>query len=186
MVLYKDMDLNSLLLRVREQDGEAFSELLARYNPLLSKIVGKFSTPLLTRDELLSEAAVTLHRAAMSYDVSRSDEVTFGLYAEICVYRRMCDLCNKTSREPVKVDRDVDTFSTDFNIEQMLLGRERIEEYRRRARRVLSEYEYQVFLLYMKGEATAEIARVLGRDTKSVENAKSRMLKSLREEFTSS
>ena len=185
MILYKDMDLTSLLLRVREQDDEAFSELIVRYRPLLVKVVGKFSNPNVTRDELFSEAAVALHRAAMSYDFDKSAYITFGLYTEICAHRRLCDLCEKSSRDSLKVDRDVDTFSIDSNIEQRLVGKERIEEYMRRARRVLSEYEYQVFLLYIKGETTAEISEALNRDIKSVENAKSRMLKNLREEFSS-
>jgi DNA-directed RNA polymerase specialized sigma24 family protein len=51
-----------------------------------------------------------------------------------------------------------------------------------RARGVLSEYEYEVFMLYIEGYSTAEISEKLGRDFKSVENAKSRMLKHLREE----
>jgi DNA-binding CsgD family transcriptional regulator len=46
---------------------------------------------------------------------------------------------------------------------------------------VLSDYEYSVLMLYVNGDTTVEIARKLSKDEKSVENAKTRMFRRLRE-----
>jgi len=178
-----DSQLIALILSARENDDAAFSMLVERYTPMMNKVIAGFSDSRIRYDEIFSEACYALHRAAMSYDISRSSDITFGLYARICVYRRVCDLFEKLSHDvAIADDVDVESISADSNIEQRLVGRERMNEYLKKARGLLSEYEWSVFLLYINGDSTAEIARKLSRDPKSVENAKSRMLKHLRNE----
>lgn len=178
-----DAVLFSLICSAKENDDAAFSALVERYAPMMNKVILSFSDSRFRYDEAFSEACYALHRAALSYDISRSDDVTFGLYAKICIYRRLCDFVEKLGREVgVAADVDVESLSADSNIEQRLVGRERMAEYLKKARGLLSEYEYRVFLLYINGESTAEIADKLGKDIKSVENAKSRMLRHLRAE----
>ena len=179
---FTSIDPNSLIEMVRAGDDAAFSRLVSLYTPMMNKVISGFVNPPFRYDEAFSEACVALHRAAMSYDLSRSSDVTFGLYARICVYRRVCDLLEKCTRHTPIVDMDVELISAESNIEQRLVGRERMSMFVERARGVLSEYEYSVFTLYIEGYSTAEMAEKLGRDQKSVENAKSRMLKHLREE----
>ena len=178
---YIDTPSDEMILAARERDDAAFSALVTRYTPMINKVISGFSDPRFRYDEAFSEACVALHRAVMSYDVSKSPSITFGLYARICVYRRICDLFRKVSRESLAVDVDVESIGAGSNIEQRLVGRERISEYLEKAHSILSEYEYSVFILYIDGYSTAEISKKLSKDTKSVENAKLRMFKRLRE-----
>ena len=182
MNLSADSRVISLINLVRQGSDEAFSELVALYQPMMKKQICGFVNSYIRYDEAFSEACVALHRAAKSYDVTRSDGITFGLYARICIYRRLCDLSEKCARDASLVDLDVELISTDGGIEQRIVGRERMALYLEKARGVLSEYEYSVFILYIDGYSISEIAKKLGRDTKSVENAKSRMIRRLREE----
>lgn len=177
---YSSMSVLDLIVSARERDDAAFSELISRYTPMINKVIGGFSDSAFRYDEAFSEACVAFHRAVLSYDLSRSSDVTFGLYARICIYRRLCDFSVKNAKEATVVDLDVDLIGAGGNIEQRLVGRERMAEYLSKARGVLSEYEYQVFILYIDGYSTEEIAKNLSKDVKSVENAKSRMLKRLR------
>ena len=176
-----NMELNSILESVRRSDDEAFSRLVSLYTPMMNKAVFGVVNSRMRYDEAFSEACVALHRAAMSYDVSRSPDITFGLYARICVCRRVCDLAEKYMRCPPIADVDVDRISAESNIEQRIVGRERMSMLVEKAREVLSEYEYEVFVLYIDGYSSAEIAEKLCRSRKSVDNAKSRMLKHLRD-----
>ncbi len=182
MTQYKDSEIEKLIQLSRERDDDAFSEILTRYMPMMNKVVCGFVTSTLNYDEAYSEACVALHRAVMSYDITRADKITFGLYARICVYRRLLTLTSGLKDRSVRVDVDVDLLSTGANIEQNLVLRERMNEYLYKARSLLSEYEYDVFLLYLDGASTDEIGAKLGKNRKSVENAKARMLKSLRRE----
>ena len=180
MDFYSGMSISELIVAARMHDDSAFSELLSRYTPMINKVIGGFSASVFRYDEAFSEACFAFHRAVLSYDLSRSSDVTFGLYARICIYRRLCDLSAKNGKEETIVDLDVDLISGDNNnIEQRLVGRERMSEYLSKARGILSEYEYEVFILYIDGYSTEEISEKLGKDIKSVENAKSRMFRRL-------
>ncbi len=180
MSSYQDFKIEKLIALARERDDSAFSEILSRYMPMMNKVVCGFVTHTVTYDEAYAEACVALHRAVMSYDFERSDKITFGLYARICVYRRLVTLASGAKEDALRVDMDVDMLSNGVSIEQSLVGRERMNEYLDKARKLLSEYEYSVFLLYLDGATTDEIAGKLGKNRKSVENAKTRMLRNLR------
>ena len=179
MEFLNQIELSTLILKVREQDDAAFAELVKRYTPMMNKVVSGFSSHRIRADEAFSEACVTLHRAAMSYDLSRT-EVTFGLYARICIYRRLCDLFGKEKGDDLITDLDVDDLAVQSGIESGLVVKERMQESLAVARTVLSEYEYQVFLLYLQGYTTASISEELSKTPKSVDNAKARMIKRLR------
>ncbi len=181
MDFYENIDISQLLNKVRLQDDAAFSELVRRYTPMLNKLVRSFSGFGVSFDEYFSEACVALHRAALSYDIAQSEHITFGLYARICVYRRISDMVRKDASVAPIVDIDVDRLSAGTSVEEKLLFREKMAEYLDTARQLLSEYEHQVFLLYIEGYSTLDMAKKLSRSVKSIENAKSRMLKNLRE-----
>ena len=177
---FKNTEITELIYAVRERNDAAFAELVERYSPMMSKVISGFLSPQLLRDEALSEACVALHRAALSYDVDNRS-VTFGLYAQICVYRRVCDAAARAAKEPMILDVDLDRcVCSSGGIESSIEGRERMQLYLKAARSILSDYEYRVFLCYINGDSTDEIARLLGKDRKSIENAKTRMLRHLR------
>ncbi len=180
MSSYKEFDTVQLVTMVSEHDDVAFDELVVRYTPMIKKVISGFSSSEIGYGEAFSEACYALHRAALSYDVKRSEDITFGLYSRICIFRRMTDLFEKSSKQAPTVDVDVELISAEGGVEERILERERMSEYMNRARGVLSEYEYSVFLLYVDGYSSAEIAKRLGKNAKSIENAKMRMLKRLR------
>ena len=175
-----DFDPTDLLISVQDRDDAAFAELVRRYTPLINKVISGFRSNDLRADEAFAEACVALHKAAMSYDVSRR-EVTFGLYARICVYRRLCDFVGKNKQDESLLSLDADTLAVPSSVESRLVGRETMQEALAFARSVLSDYEYQVLLYYMQGYTTSAISELLSKSAKSVDNAKARMLKHLRE-----
>ena len=181
MKSYVDLEINELLGMVRAADNGAFSELISRYTPMLSKVALSFVNQFVLYEEAFSEACVAMHRAAISYDLDRSGEITFGLYARICVQRRLCDLVSKEMHGVELVDTDVERLCTKATVEERLIGRERMKQYLETAHTLLSEYEYSIFLSYINGESTASISKKLSKTPKSVENAKTRMLKKLRD-----
>ncbi len=181
MDFYENIEVSQLLDKVRLRDDAAFSELVRRYTPMMNKVIQSFISDGVRFEEFFSEACVALHRAALSYDVSREEHITFGLYARICVYRRISDMARRSTSGEEAVDIDVDRISSGASIEQKLVFRERIAEYLDTAKKLLSDYEHRVFLLYIEGYSTLDMAKALSRDVKSIENAKSRMFKHLRE-----
>ena len=176
---YENFDVDELLIRTREHDDSAFAELVRRYTPMMNKVISGFSSDFISYDEAFSEACVALHKASLSYKLELS-EVTFGLYARICVKRRLTDLFSGAESKNLADDVDVERISFSSNVESMLLLKERVQSFISIAREILSGYEYRVFMLYIQGYDTDSMCEALGKDKKSVENAKARMLKNLR------
>ena len=175
------LEVSDLILKVREGSDEAFSELIRRYLPMIKKMSSGFSGSKIRSDEAFCEASVAFYKAAMTYDIART-EVTFGLYARICVYRRLCDLVGKDNgREDLFSDLDVDSISVQNGIESALVTKERMQSALIFIKSILSEYEYEVFTRHLEGDTTASIAKSLGKSAKSVDNAKARAFKRIRE-----
>ena len=151
---------------------------------MINKVISTFLGASLRSDEAFAEACVVLFRAALSYDLSIR-EVTFGLYARICIYRRMYDLVGRDSHLDSVEYTDVESLAVANAIEQGLVGQETMKVSIAKAKEILSDYEFSVFLLYLKGYGTAAIAERLSKTPKSVDNAKARLMKRLREESSS-
>ena len=174
------IEVSELILKFRAGDELAFSELIRRYLPMIKKLSASYSGAGVRADEAFCEASVAFYKAAVSYDIGRSD-VTFGLYARICVSRRLCDLVGKSKqKEDLFSDLDVESISVQNGIESGLVRRESLRSALALAKSLLSEYEYEVFIRHLEGDSTAVIAASLGKSAKSVDNAKARALKRLR------
>ena len=180
---YQNTDIRDLILLCRQRDDSAFDELVRRYTPMIRKVVSAFEDTSCDFDELFAEGCVALHIAAGRYDLDQN-EVTFGLYARICVRNRILDLIRRTDKGNTDPEVDVEQMSDDVNTpEQDLVDREIFDRLRLSARALLSDYEYRVLLLHIQGYKTAAIASMLGKSSKSVDNAKSRMFRRLRGEI---
>jgi len=175
-----EMEVSSLILMARAHDDIAFDELVTRYTPMLQKVISRFHGSLVKSGEAYNEACVALYRAALTYDLSRTD-VTFGKYASVCVYRTLCDLFGKEAEVTKKLDGDIYGIAASSTIESSIVARDTVRRALDAARKILSEYEFDVFRLYLRGYTTKEMAEELNKTAKSVDNAKARMLKHLRE-----
>ncbi len=182
---YGKADIASLIELTRKGDDSAFSEIAERYSPMLRKLVFRFASSDFVAEEMQSEALVALHRAALTYDVGQVD-VSFGLYSRICAYNRLVDYsASIKSRESSSVDVDVESIAAPSSIHSRLEREETVGMLKSCADEVLSEYEHKVFSLCLSGYKTSEIADILGKSAKSVDNAKARMLKRMRERLDS-
>ncbi len=171
-------DVNELIKSFKGGDESAFVDIVSLYTPMMQSVARKCAVDF---DEVFSDACMALYRAAVTYDTKQND-VTFGLYAKICVNRGICDYIRRESGDSHIDDGvDVEDVADTEDAADELLRREERENFRRDARGILSEYEYRVLLMWLGGEKTADIASALAVSAKSVDNAKARILKKLRD-----
>lgn len=177
---FEDTEICTLISRCRQRDDAAFGELVRRYTPMMNKVVSGFDNHSYNYSELFSEACVGLHLAVESFDLEQKD-VTFGLFARACVYHKIIDLLRSSRSKLVFADVDVDQVSAVSGPETAIVKRERFESLLKEASELLSDYEYKVLMLHIQGYKTAKIAEMLSKSAKSVDNAKSRLFRRLRE-----
>jgi RNA polymerase sigma factor (sigma-70 family) len=180
----EDAELLALLHEVQKGGQSAFANLLARYDGLLHRRVAAFRSSLQDQEDAYQEACLALHRAAMRYQAQ--DGVTFGLYAKICIDNALKTKCKQDGRSGGNAaERRIDfvpfeegRFFASFL--DPVVEEEKAEELLSLIQTELSPYERQVFDLYIQKISTSEIAELLGRDEKSIQNAIGRMLVKLR------
>ncbi|MBQ3483623.1 MAG: sigma-70 family RNA polymerase sigma factor [Clostridia bacterium] len=182
--------IESLLLRVREEDQKAFAELLSVYEPLVGSEVARHSKGLGAQDaeDLRQVALLAVCRAARNFDLSQS-EVEFGLYAKVCVTNALASQLRVIRRRLHEVSADSAFFTQNLpdreDPARRIMEEEALSALHARIRAVLSPYENCVWALHAAGYRTGEIAKCLAKDPHSVENAVYRIHQKLRRELGS-
>ena len=162
--------MDNLIERTRMGDAEAFEHLAERYEPLIQSMTAKMhavSDGVLDPEDLRQEALLALYTAAMNY--REQDEVTFGLYAKICVRNRLVSLIRRSHHDSSVRELTREEEKTDP--EQSCIERESWIETQQRIREVLSDFEQKVLARYIQGKSYEAIASSLGVTEKSVDNA---------------
>ena len=183
MELNDNVTLARLLTSVKCGDESAFEELVGMYKPMIDGLIRRFS---LDERDAFSEACMSFYRAASSYELGQSD-VTFGLYAKICVERCLIDLQRREGKGAshyVDNEVDVDKIAVSGGVQAMLEHREQTAYFLSVAKDALSEFEFDVYRHWMLGYKTSDIASALGVTAKAVDNAKNRMWSKLRERLS--
>lgn len=174
----------SLIQGYRGGDESAFEQLVMMFRPMIDGVIRHFE---LDVDETFSEACMGFLKAVQSYNPDNMN-VTFGLYAKICIERRLIDVLRKKGTDinaRIDSDVDVDEIAVSGGVQAMLEHREQTAYFMKVAREELSSFEYEVYRCWMLGYKSADIARMLNTTAKSVDNAKNRMMAKLKRRLTS-
>lgn len=183
----ENSELFRLLSAAKDGDQRAFEELLNRYKPLIDSLCGMFSDSFSYREDdqdLRQEAMIAFHKAVQSYLPGK--EVTFGLYAKICIRRHLISYQDRSHAEKSIVS--LEDIKTDFadvhrDLSEKMVEDESYLELCRRIQSLLSPYEKRIWWLSVSGQTAREIAPLVGKDERSVQNALYRVRKKLREAF---
>ena len=179
----EQIELLPLLARVRDGEDEAFSLLASHFCGMTEGLARAFSSGLCEADgrELSQEARLALYRAACTY--KPSNEVTFGLYARICVRNALISFLRRRAVPKGVSFCSLDALFLPDEREPIgtLVEAEQLAELTARIAGVLSPYEQSVFALLVEGEKNGKIAEMLGKTEKSVANAVFRIQAKLRE-----
>lgn len=173
-------EVNLLIRQAQGGSVDAYEELFRRYRPLIDSVVSGFVAPDMSRqdaEDLFEEAKHVFLSALTSYDLGQ-DAVEFGLYAKICLKNGLISELRRQKRrkklgvvslsEDDLAQRDV---TVAYDPASELIEEEDFHRLYRRIRSCLSEFENSVWWMYVSGVGTAEIAKRLGKDEKSVHNA---------------
>lgn len=184
---YQELNDYELISYVYENDEDARNILLKKYEPLIASIVLRMmkSCPYtgLDRSDLMQEGLIGLDHA-MDYFNDRKD-ITFYTYAKTCIERKIISaiiaakrLKHKPLNDAVPIENDNDASVPDKflrddsgNPEEILLDEAKTEFLKKEIRESLTDFELQVFELMISSFNYREIAEVLDKDRKQIDNA---------------
>ena len=186
---YQDYNDFELLSLIQEGNEEANNIILKKYEPLINSIASKMisysNSKGLEKSDLIQEGLIGLNSAIERFNENK--DVTFFTYAKTCVERRMISILVSANRkkhrilnDSISIDDDelfLDKFLKDdsLNPEDKIINEEEIEKLISKIESKLTDFENQVFDLLISGFNYKEIAEILDRDNKSIDNAIQRL-----------
>ncbi len=177
----------SLILAVKNGDRLAFEQLLESYAPLIESecvsVLSKFPDFSGEAEEIKQESRLALYDAAMSY---KEGEVTFGLYAKICIHNRLISYLRKLRTARKRQAKIASRPQANTGREQGMRGvfySDDTDSLQKLFDKLTSPYEKKAFLMYLDNMSYGDIATTLGKSVKSVANAIARAKAKIKAHF---
>ncbi|MBS6396223.1 MAG: sigma-70 family RNA polymerase sigma factor [Clostridiales bacterium] len=156
--------------------------LLDKYKPLVKRQARTMYLIGGENDDLIQEGMIGLFKAVSSY---RPEEGAFFAFAELCVTRQMytaVQASNRMKHAPlnsyVSLDEEPQIL-TEQNPENLIIDRENLEKRYEQIHRRLTDMEKEVLELYLEGKTYEQIAGMIGKNEKAVDNTIQRLKKKL-------
>ena len=167
----KPEDIIHTVQRAADGDNAAFALLAERYESTIYRLLAPICVPEADQRDLYQEGLIGLYKAVLLYDPSIS---SFSTFATLCIRSGIADGLRRYQRENSVPSLEIPTEEIPDKVagrpEEILLGKEAFASLLDQVSRTLSPMERKVFGLHLQGKKTGEIAQILGREQKSVEN----------------
>lgn len=199
---YKDYNDFELLSYVSEGNEEAIEVLFEKYNPLIVVTANRLycycKNTGLELNDLIQEGRLGLNLAINSFTDNK--DTIFYTYAKTCIERKIISIIvaarrqkHRVLNESLSIEGSLELNNTftfekslednSYNPENILVDIENQEELIKEIYSHLTNFEVQVAELKINGFEYREIAEILDKDIKSIDNAIQRIrtkLKNLR------
>lgn len=188
---YEGVSDEELIQRLRDgEDEDGITEfLLNRYKNLVKVKARSMFILGADSDDLNQEGMIGLFKAIRDYDFGR--DAMFSTFVDLCVSRQMYTAVTASRRKKhtplnsyvslseAREDSESEGKEAleslqplvDENPESIIIGMENAEEVEHLIESELSTFERQCLELFMTGMTYVQIAKVLGKDEKSTDNA---------------
>lgn len=193
---YSDFTDEELVIRARDGEEEITEYLMDKYKNLVRSKASTMYILGADREDLIQEGMIGLFKAVRDYDSGR--DASFYTFAELCISRQMYTALQASGR---KKHSPLNTYVSIYqghddeegsglidalenhkerNPEEIFIDKENVAAIETIIENDLSAFEKQVLELSMTGMGYVEIAKLLGKDGKSTDNALSRVKTKIR------
>lgn len=193
---YEKLTEEEIIELIRNQDSDAVDYLLEKYkNAVRQKAKALFIIGG-DRDDLIQEGMIGLYKAIRDYDSTK--EASFSYFADLCISRQIYDAIKASNRKKniplntyISLNSPINGNSSQSedmpsiidiiyqqnvtNPEELVIDKERTSMLEYELERRLSDLEKEVVKLYVVGMKYTEIAAILNKEPKSIDNALQRI-----------
>lgn len=191
-----------LILRLREGEAAITDYIMEKYKNLVRSKAKSMYILGADNEDLIQEGMIGLFKAIRDFDSGR--DASFYTFADLCISRQIYTAVKASGRQKhMPLNTYISLYSNiteseggkngnemslvnalsskdEQNPEELLIDRENVEDIERAIETELSAFEKQVLDLYITGMSYSQIAKVLGKDDKSTDNALQRVKGKLR------
>ena len=145
------------------------------------------------KEDVIQEGMVGLYKAIRDYNPEK--EASFLSFAELCINRQIISAIKTASRKKhsplntsISIDKPVGTEDDNYayinllslsggNPEDEIIAKENLKILKREILKSLSNMEQQVLGYYLRGRSYTQIANLMNKEEKSIDNALQRIKK---------
>ena len=188
-----------LIASLRNGDSQVMDYLLEKYKNLVRSKAKSMYILGADKEDLIQEGMIGLFKAVRNYDFGR--DASFYTFADLCISRQVYSAVRASSSQKhlllntyISLNAapfgetvgenmalaDVISMGEGGNPEELFLDKERVAYLEKKIEEELSDFEKEVLDLYLTGMSYSQIAKVLGRDDKSTDNALQRLKAKIR------
>lgn len=180
---YGNLTDEELMRRLEAGETEVTDYLLNKYKPLVKRQARTLYLIGGENDDLIQEGMIGLFKAIRGFRTS--GESSFYTFAELCITRQMYTAVQASKRKKhaplngyISLDEEPQIY-TEQNPEDLLIDQENLENRYDQIHRRLSDLEKLVLELYLEGKTYGQIASVIEKNEKAVDNTIQRVKKKL-------
>lgn len=187
-----------LIDRLRDGEAQITDYIMDKYKNLVRSKAGSMYILGADREDLIQEGMIGLFKAIRDYDSGR--DASFFTFAELCISRQMYSAVQAAGRmKHIPLNSYISLYGGNgengedeeggllgmiagrgVNPEELFIDKENVSQLEKRMEQELSAFEKQVLDLHITGMSYSQIAKVLGRDEKSTDNALQRIRSKIR------
>ncbi len=169
-------------------DSFAQEYLLRKYKNFVRSRARSYFLIGADKEDVVQEGMIGLYKAIRDYDLDK--RASFRGFAELCITRQMITAIKTATRQkhmplnsyvslnkPVYDEEsertlvDILTTTRMYNPEDIVIDKEDFSAIELEIAKILSELEKKVLTYYLRGASYMEIARIMERSEKSIDNA---------------
>lgn len=189
---YEGYTDEALIQELRDGNQEIIDFIMEKYKYIVKKKAKVMFLIGGENDDLIQEGMIGLFKAVRDFDAEK--EAAFSSFADLCISRQMYSAIQASNRKkhtPLNFYVSLNANQTEEfgevslldilqsfsqkNPEELVIDKERADMIEYELGRSLSEFEQKVLSLYMAGSSYVQIAEIMNRSPKSVDNALQRM-----------
>ena len=193
MKQYDGIKDEELIFRFKNGESEILDYLMEKYKNMVRK---KARTMFLggQNDDLIQEGMIGLFKAVRDYQPDK--DATFQTFASICVDRQIYNAIQSSNRQKHQPLNSYVSLSEQGgeneehlgdtwveNPESIIIDQENVENLEQEITTTLSPMENQVLEYYLAGNGYGEIAELMGKTPKSIDNALRRIRTKIKEQL---
>jgi RNA polymerase sporulation-specific sigma factor len=191
-----------LVERARDGSDGAIELLLRRYRHYARAKARTYFLAGADREDIVQEGMIGLYKAIRDFQADRN--TAFRAFAELCITRQIITAIKTATRQKhvplnsyvslnkgTSGENEEERALADFLVgpaiadpAELVVSAEEIANIKESMGRLLSSLETEVLQLYMDGKSYHEIAEMLGRHVKSIDNALQRIKRKLEAHLT--
>ena len=192
---YLQMSDDDVAVLSQQGDGEALEYLLDKYKNFVRARARSYFLVGADHEDIVQEGMIGLYKAIRDFKPDKQS--SFRAFAELCVKRQIITAIKTATRQKhvplnsyVSLNKPLYGEESDrtlldviegrvTNPEDLFIGQEEISHIQEQIGSVLSDLERQVLDAFLDGKSYQEIAVMLGRHVKSIDNALQRVKRKL-------